>query len=83
MSMGPRRKKFRKRSKVETLLPPCLISILIIGPDGRKESTYPEDRWPAAEIAYLAELIKFQRSNDSEISLSLRMGSDSVVLEEQ
>ena len=82
MSMGPRRKKFRQRAKVETSLPPCLITVLIDSPDGMKESTYPEDRWTAAQILYLAERVKFRKSNYLSLSLTLRMGNDSVVLDE-
>jgi hypothetical protein len=86
MSMGPwaraGTKKFPHKAEVKTSLPPCLISILTIGPDGRKESTYPEDRWTAAQIAYLAESVKFWKSNDLSLSLILRMGQDTVVLDE-
>ncbi len=82
MSMGPRRKKFRQRSKMETSLPPCLITVLIDSPDGIKESTYPEDRWMTAQILYLAESVKFRQSNYLSLSLILRMGSDTVVLDE-
>ena len=91
MSMGPRRsKKFSQRqarnelekSNKKAPLPPCLIEILIAGPNGQRESTYPEDRWESARIAWVAELMDFKTSSDLSLSLILRMGQESVVLEE-